>query len=69
MKRLILIGRSEAGKSTLISALKNEKIEYHKTQYVDYEDFIIDTPGEYSENASLALKFGLRAIYGMEIKA
>ena len=63
MKRLILIGRSEAGKSTLISALKNEKIEYHKTQYVDYEDFIIDTPGEYAETKNLG---GALAVYSYE---
>ena len=63
MKRLILIGRSEAGKSTLISALKNEKLEYHKTQYVDYEDFIIDTPGEYAETKNLG---GALAVYSYE---
>ncbi len=63
MKRLILIGRSEAGKSTLISALKNEKLEYHKTQYVDFEDFIIDTPGEYAETKNLG---GALAVYSYE---
>ena len=45
MKKLILIGRSESGKSTLIQALRGETIHYHKTQYVGYGDFIIDTPG------------------------
>lgn len=63
MKRLILIGRSEAGKSTLISALKNEKLEYHKTQYVGFEDFIIDTPGEYAETKTLG---GALGIYSYE---
>lgn len=63
MKRLILIGRSEAGKSTLISALKNEKLEYHKTQYVNFEDFIIDTPGEYAETKNLG---GALAVYSYE---
>lgn len=63
MRRLILIGRSEAGKSTLISALKNEKLEYHKTQYVDFEDFIIDTPGEYAETKNLG---GALAVYSYE---
>lgn len=50
MKKIILIGRSEAGKTTLIQALKGEKIEYHKTQYVNNFDVIIDTPGEYIES-------------------
>lgn len=47
MKKLILVGRSEAGKTTLTQALKGEKIHYHKTQYVNRFDVIIDTPGEY----------------------
>ena len=53
MKKLILIGRSESGKSTLIQALRGETIHYHKTQYVGYGDFIIDTPGEYAEDKHL----------------
>ena len=35
MKKIILIGRSECGKTTLTQALKGEKIHYHKTQYVN----------------------------------
>ena len=49
MRKLILMGRSEAGKSTLIQALRREEIHYHKTQYIDYSESIIDTPGEYIE--------------------
>ena len=49
MKKIVLIGRSESGKTTLTQALKGEKISYHKTQYVNYFDVIIDTPGEYAE--------------------
>ena len=44
MKKIILIGRSECGKTTLTQALKGEKIHYHKTQYVNRFDVIIDTP-------------------------
>ena len=47
MKKLILIGRSEAGKTTLTQALRGETITYKKTQYINYFDVIIDTPGEY----------------------
>lgn len=53
MKKLILIGRSEAGKTTLTQALKGEKVAYHKTQYVNYYNAIIDTPGEYVQVARL----------------
>ena len=49
MKKIILIGRSECGKTTLTQALKGEKIHYHKTQYVNRFDVIIDTPGEYQK--------------------
>ncbi|MCR5715697.1 MAG: EutP/PduV family microcompartment system protein [Lachnospiraceae bacterium] len=53
MKKIILVGRSEAGKTTLTQAMKGEKIHYHKTQYINHFDVIIDTPGEYAQNALL----------------
>ena len=53
MKKIILVGRSECGKTTLTQALKGETIHYHKTQYVNYFDVIIDTPGEYIQAARL----------------
>lgn len=53
MKKIILVGRSEAGKTTLKQALKGEKIQYHKTQYVNRYDVIIDTPGEYIQTKNL----------------
>ena len=58
-----MIGRSESGKSTLIQALRGETIHYHKTQYVGYGDFIIDTPGEYAEDKHLG---GALAVYSYE---
>ena len=61
MKKLILIGRSGVGKTTLTQALKGEKTEYHKTQYIDYGDFLIDTPGEYAENHDLGAALCLYA--------
>lgn len=63
MRKLILMGRSEAGKSTLIQALRGETIHYHKTQYVDYTEQIIDTPGEYAEDKHLG---GALAVYSYE---
>lgn len=46
MKRKIMfMGRSGAGKTTLTQALYGEDIEYHKTQYVNYSEYIIDPPG------------------------
>ena len=61
MKKLILIGRSEAGKTTLTQALRGQKIHYEKTQYITYGENLIDTPGEYAENAHLAHALALYA--------
>ncbi len=63
MKKLILMGRSEAGKSTLIQALRHEELRYVKTQYVDFTESIIDTPGEYIEDKMLG---GALAVYSFE---
>ncbi len=53
MKKLILMGRSESGKTTLKQALSKEKIQYDKTQYIHYGDVLIDTPGEYAQTHRL----------------
>ena len=59
MKKIILIGRSGAGKTTLTPALKGEEIKYHKTQYVNYFECIIDTPGEYAQTHELGYALAL----------
>lgn len=59
MKKMILVGRSESGKTTLTQALKGKKIHYSKTQYINYHDVIIDTPGEYAENRELGRALAL----------
>ena len=63
MKKLILIGRVAAGKTTLTQALNSEEIHYYKTQYINYLDTIIDTPGEYTE---LRQTSGALALYAYE---
>ncbi|MBR5046908.1 MAG: EutP/PduV family microcompartment system protein [Eubacterium sp.] len=47
--RIMLIGPSAAGKTTLIQRLINEEIKYDKTQAVEYVGDFIDTPGEYMQ--------------------
>lgn len=59
MKKLILIGRSESGKTTLKQALNREKIHYDKTQYIHYNDLMIDTPGEYAQTHHLGYALAL----------
>ena len=53
MRKIMFIGRSEAGKTTLSQAMKGKTITYHKTQYVNHYDVIIDTPGEYLQSKNL----------------
>lgn len=59
MKKIIFMGKSGAGKTTLTQRIKNMPPTYHKTQYVTYGDVVIDTPGEYAENKHLASALAL----------
>ncbi|MBZ9606953.1 EutP/PduV family microcompartment system protein [Clostridium estertheticum] len=52
MKTLMLIGKTNCGKTTLTQAINEEDLHYKKTQTVEIIDGIIDTPGEYIENRS-----------------
>ena len=53
VKKLLLIGRSGCGKTTLKQALRGERQHFQKTQGMVFEDFLIDSPGEYAENHNL----------------
>ena len=59
MRTIMFVGRSEAGKTTIMQAMRGENITYHKTQYISHEDVVIDTPGEYAETKSLAMALGI----------
>lgn len=59
----MLLGRVAAGKTTLTQALRGEEIKYYKTQYVNYLDTVIDTPGEYTERRETS---GALALYAYE---
>ncbi len=61
MRKIILMGRSESGKTTLTQALRGEHIRYRKTQYVNYFDVVIDTPGEYIQTKQLGYALALYA--------
>lgn len=46
----MMVGKSQAGKTTLTQYLTNQQLSYHKTQTVQVVDRqFIDTPGEYLE--------------------
>ena len=59
MKKLILMGRSESGKTTLTQVLRGEDINYDKTQYIKFENCLIDTPGEYAQTNHLGRALAL----------
>ena len=40
MKKIFLMGRSEAGKTSLTQALKGEELHYHKTQYTNTNEAV-----------------------------
>lgn len=63
MKRIMFIGRSGAGKTTLRQALSGKTVGYEKTQAVSMDDRIIDTPGEYIQTKNLGTAL---AIYSYE---
>ena len=63
MNKVIFIGRSGCGKTTLTQALNGEKIHYAKTQSVNRGRFMIDTPGEYIESRNFG---GALAVYSYE---
>lgn len=59
MKKIILMGRSECGKTTLMQALNGTPLHYHKTQYITHDDVVIDTPGEYAQTNHLGRALAL----------
>ena len=59
MRKIIFMGRSECGKTTLKQALRGENLHYHKTQYINHYEQIIDTPGEYAESKQLGRALAL----------
>lgn len=53
-QRMMLIGRSAAGKTTLCQCINHEDLRYHKTQTVQIiNKNMIDTPGEYLERFNM----------------
>ena len=53
MKRLMFIGPSQCGKTSLTQSLCGEALRYKKTQAIEWSPMAIDTPGEYLENRCL----------------
>ncbi|ABR46484.1 ethanolamine utilization protein, EutP [Alkaliphilus metalliredigens QYMF] len=50
MKKVILVGRTGSGKTSLSQRLNQQELIYKKTQAMEFSDRVLDTPGEYIEN-------------------
>ena len=48
--KMMLVGKTGSGKTTLAQRINGVDINYKKTQRISFEENIIDTPGEYIEN-------------------
>ena len=68
MKKTLLVGRHGVGKTTLTQALRGETIQYKKTQYMLYDDWLLDSPGEYAEVHGLGAALAIYA-YEAEVVA
>ncbi len=52
VRKTMFIGASGSGKTTLYQRVYDLPLSYSKTQSLQFNDRIIDTPGEYLENRS-----------------
>ncbi|MBO1001453.1 EutP/PduV family microcompartment system protein [Pseudogracilibacillus auburnensis] len=48
--KVMMIGAIDAGKTTLVNELVDIGTKARKTQSLEYHDWVVDTPGEYTEN-------------------
>ncbi|MCK5826251.1 MAG: EutP/PduV family microcompartment system protein [Desulfuromusa sp.] len=53
MNKILLIGKTGSGKSSLIQSLQGEDIIYRKTQAITFNGMFVDSPGEFLENRRL----------------
>ena len=61
MKRFMLVGAVSAGKTSLMQAIYDRDLSYHKTQAIDFKENIIDTPGDYLEQRFRYRSLGITA--------
>lgn len=50
MKKMLLVGKTGSGKTSLIQGLQGREVVYRKTQAITYQGMLVDSPGEFLEN-------------------
>lgn len=53
MKRVMIVGAVDSGKTSLLLAMNGESKRAVKTQTINFNSYTIDTPGEYMENPGM----------------
>lgn len=53
MKKMMLIGRTDSGKTTLADVIEKGYSNARKTQSIERIGTVVDTPGEFAENRRL----------------
>ena len=66
-RKIILVGRSRCGKTTLIRRLHNLDMQYLKTQSIEAWADAIDTPGEYTDTPFFSRGAAITPAYDADI--
>lgn len=53
MNKILLIGKTGSGKTSLVQRLQGEEFIYRKTQAITFNGMFVDSPGEFLENRRL----------------
>ncbi len=53
MQKILLVGKTGSGKTSLVQSFQGREVVYRKTQAVIFDGVFVDSPGEFLENRRL----------------